>query len=190
MAHLHARKGNRQVERVIYYTMTMLSLLICCSVTQGADHPGSEMKKLESATSPRYLSDQRHATVIYFLIFGTETVLGVTPKTIEKTNDYVIRFSQIWPLQSPFPRYEDHSLVNHLRTTLVATKVNNHIDQNLIRLKVKFPEATFDVDEQGIVWQEGTNHYFQLTKEQMNDLTIRITSLAGVVDVKAGRTGD
>ena len=83
---------------MVFYASLIFSLLISFAVSQGADHPGPEVKELESTSSLRHLSDQRHATVIYFLLFGTETLVGATPETIEKTNDYVIRFSQLWPL--------------------------------------------------------------------------------------------
>ncbi len=185
MTDLRVRKNSKHVYVLILSAFMVLGASFLFSNTWGRELMGSREKEAESSIDSRYRSDDMHATVVYFLLFGTQTVAGVTPQTIEESNDYVIRFSKKWPLQSPFPRYEEHSFVKHLRTQLVATKGTNRIDKNFIRLKVKFPESILYVDERGIVWKEGTNNYFLLTHEQMKDLTTTIESFAGVVDQKA-----
>lgn len=134
----------------------------------------------------RYLSDRDNATLVYLLAFGTETVVGVTRRTIEETNDYVIRFSRLWPLEAPCPRYDDHPFVRDLRRILVGTKVNVRIDENSIRVKVQFPEATFFVDEEGIVVKDGTNEFFRMNNQQIKLLEENIRGFAGAVDMKAG----
>ncbi len=185
MTHLHVRKNKKHADVLISCALMVLSLALTSPDTRGGEHTGSGGKETESETSSRYRFDDLHATVIYFLLFGTETVVGVTPQTIERSNDYVIRFSKVWPLQSPFPRYEEHSFVKDLRTQLVATKTTNRLHKSFIRLKVKLPDSILYVDDKGIVWKEGTNDYFQLTPDQMKDLTTAIVSFAGVVDQKA-----
>jgi hypothetical protein len=170
--------------------LSLLTILIAMTVMVGNfDFRESSAAPTYIETGPntgRYLSDDNHATQIYFLLFSAETVTGVTQQSIEKTNHYVIRFAKVWPIEVPLPRHDEHPFIKQLRTILVARKSDQaRLKENFIRLKVRFPDATFYADQSGTVWKEGTKEFYQLSLQGMKTLTERIAEYAGVVDMKA-----
>ncbi|HQR15663.1 MAG TPA: hypothetical protein PLZ37_13980 [Nitrospira sp.] len=180
----HVRRSNKYIYSIFSWTGLILSLLLTSAMSAGEQDKFRENAIDSGMSSSRYRSDDHHSTVLHFLPFGTETVMGITPQAIEEHSDYILRFSKIWPMESPFPRYEEHTFVKFLRTIFTSKTTTQRINTSFIRLKVKFPDATFYIDDTGVVWREDTRLYFQLTNEQMKDIATRITGYAGVVDLK------
>jgi len=130
----------------------------------------STMSSAEELQTPA--QTERWAMKVYFIYFCARTYQPVTTARIERTARHAIWFAK------------DHKFADTLLRRFARSSKPLDLAKNFIRMKVEFPseDRTWYVDADGRgVSNDGK--YIELSKEERDELTRKIVSFSGVIDM-------